>query len=110
SVTAIKDTLGNTVYHHHPYLILIKSDVMGLVVWAKRYVTQDEYYPSVYIDNYHGGFLLIGRLYYAYDSYNVGLVKVSLDGNIVWIKKYKSLSNGNLSGIYSNTDGTYTAC
>ncbi len=94
-------------------LSIVKTDTGGNKVWNKTYGGKgdDEARSIIAVD---GGYVIAGSSssYENGNVYDVYLLKIDLNGDMIWYRTYESTLNGHLTNAYGNsvvaTDDGYT--
>ncbi len=85
-------------------LCVVKTDLNGNKVWSKQYGGNgdDEGRSIIAVD---GGYVIAGSTssYENGNVYDVYLLKIDLNGNLLWYKTYESTLNGHLTNAYGRS-------
>jgi gliding motility-associated-like protein len=103
-VKVVEDGLVSALYTHepgdvnNPYGGVLKTDFDGVPQWYKEYEVFFEDWLLRQIVQTSDGFLLLGTTYdFALDQNRIVLVRIDLEGNVIWANAYEG--NGLQAGL-----------
>ncbi len=98
----------NSQAKDEPNVYIVKTDASGKLLWQKSY-GRTPFKPddgSDIIPTSDGGYLIAGRSTTAQDE-NAYLIKIDLNGNLLWDKVYGGSAGENAATIQATSDGGY---
>ncbi len=90
-------------------LILIKADQSGKLLWSKVYKNPEpsHIYPNFIVEYNNTSILIGGHIYSSStSSYNIFVIKIDKEGNILWQKSYSTAEDNSAYGIKLRNDGS----
>jgi len=103
-------------YSDHQDMLVVKADSTGNLEWQTVIGTENEFDVGICAIETSDGYYIGGGLYQEADDRQLrGLVKLNLDGEVIWTKTYPGTRNGAIRGIDIAFDGNlvttgYTGC
>jgi len=87
---------------------IIKTDAQGDLVWKKTYGGSKPDFPYRMLPTADGNYFIIGYSQsYGGGDYDVLLLKIDPQGNLIWLKTYGGWGNDQGSEIIATADGNY---
>jgi uncharacterized delta-60 repeat protein len=99
---------GSTGFGPYYDIFLIKTDANGNIQWAKTYggTDWDEAYSVQQTSD--GGYIVVGRtLSFGAGYYDIFLIKMDANGNIIWTKTYGGTDEDRAYSVQQTSDGGY---
>jgi hypothetical protein len=89
--------------------LLIKTDSLGNLIWAKIYSGYIEDWGRYAIKTQSGGFLIVGdtRSYGLGGSMDIYVIKTDSMGNVEWAKAYGGIEDESGRGAFQDNEGNY---
>ena len=111
---------GDVECNHHPLGVtsdfwVIKTNSIGEITWKRCYGgTHQEWSRQIIFDHEEGSYMLVGTtgsvdgdISHNNGTYDVWVVKIDRDGNIVWENAYGGYSHDSGNAINLTSDGGY---
>ncbi|MFN5183500.1 MAG: hypothetical protein ACK5D5_10825, partial [Bacteroidota bacterium] len=89
-------------------IYIIKTNVSGDTLWTKSFGGNQSEYPNMILETNGGNFLIVGyTLSYGAGSNDVYLIKIDINGNLLWSKTYGGIGDDEGKDIIPTSDGNY---
>jgi len=90
-------------------LQIMKTDTSGNLIWGKKITPASGYYmaPSTVLQTSDSGFIITGRINYAFSDENIFYLKLNKNGDLIWSKFLSTSMHDYGEKVIETNDGGY---
>ncbi|MFN6037466.1 MAG: hypothetical protein ACK452_03280, partial [Bacteroidota bacterium] len=89
-------------------IYILRTDINGDTIWTKSFGGNFSEYPNMILETTGGNFLILGYTKsFGAGNNDIYLIKIDINGNILWTKSYGDIGDDEGKDIIATTDGNY---